>query len=152
MTSPTGAKIAEFFQGLIEQRLGINVKVDQQTFKQYLQKVRAGDFDLALSSWYPDYGDIATYADLLASWNPNNRGGYDSEAYDQHLQTVLRSTDRQARMDAAFELHKLIKRDVPVLPMAETGSAYVVHPQLRGVVRRVIGADPDYTGAQIISK
>ena len=150
VTSPTGAKIAEYWQGLIKQRLGIDVRVDQQTFKQYLQKIRNGDFDIALSSWYPDYGDIATYADLLASWNPNNRGQYQNDDYDRHLETVLRSPDQRERMDAARELHRLIRSDVPVLPMAETGSAYLVHPQLRGVVRRVLGADPDYTGARVV--
>lgn len=152
VTSPTGAKIAEYFQGLIKQKLGIDVKVDQQIFKQYLDKSRRGEFDIVLSSWYPDFDDIVTFADLLASFNPNNRGGYTSEEYDRHLSVVMRNPDRRARMDAAAELQRIIREDVAVLPMAETGSAYVQHPRLKGVVRRVLGADPDYTYAYISSK
>ena len=53
-------------------------------------------------------------------------------------------------MDAAAELQKIILRDVPVLPMAETGSAYVQHHKLRGVVRRTLGMDPDYTYARVL--
>ncbi len=149
VTSSTGAKIAEYLQGLLQQRLGIDVKVDQQTLKQYLDKSRNGQFDIVLSSWYPDFDDILTYADLLASWNPNNRGDYRSEEYDRNLQVVMRATAARTRMDAAAELQRIIRADVPVLPMAETGSAYLQHEKLRGVVRRVLGADPDYTWASV---
>jgi oligopeptide transport system substrate-binding protein len=150
VTSPTGAKIAEYFQGLLQQRLGLEVRVDQQIFKLYIDKAQRGSYDIALSSWYPDFDDVVTFADLLASWNPNNRGGYRNTEYDQALQTLMRSPDRLARMTAADRLQHIIRRDVPVLPMAETGSAYLQHPKLRGVVRRVLGADPDYTYAEVI--
>ncbi len=53
-------------------------------------------------------------------------------------------------MDAAAELQKIIVNEAMVLPMAETGSAYVQHSKLKGVVRRVLGADPDYTYARVI--
>ncbi|MCB1647212.1 MAG: peptide ABC transporter substrate-binding protein [Pseudomonadales bacterium] len=150
VTSPTGARIAEYFQGIARQHLGLEVRVDQQTFKQYLDKTITGDFDMALSSWYPDFNDVVTYADLLASWNGNNRGKYDNPEYDRWLKVLQSSNDQQERMAAAAELQRIIFTDVPVIPMAETGSAYVQHPQLKGVVRRVLGADPDYTRARVV--
>lgn len=149
-TSPTGAKIAEYFQGLISRHLDIDVKVDQQTFKQYIEKVNRQDFDISLASWYPDFDDIVTYADLLASYNENNDGRYNSASYDEWLTKLMNTADPAERMAAADKLQKLIRSDVPVLPMAETGSAYLQHPKLRGVVRRVLGADPDYTFARVI--
>ena len=149
-TSPTGAKIAEYFQGLIGRHLGIDVKVDQQTFKQYIEKVNRQDFDISLASWYPDFDDVVTYADLLASYNENNDGRYNSAEYDEWLSKLMDTSDPAERMAAADKLQKLIRSDVPVLPMAETGSAYLQHPKLRGVVRRVLGADPDYTFARVI--
>ncbi|MEX0942408.1 MAG: peptide ABC transporter substrate-binding protein [Pseudomonadales bacterium] len=150
VTSPTGTKIAEYFQGLLQQQLGLDVRVDQQIFKLYIDKARNGSFDIALSSWYPDFDDVVTFADLLASWNPNNRGGYKSADYDQALHTLMRSVDPLERMRAADRLQIIIRRDVPVLPMAETGSAYLQHPKLRGVIRRALGADPDYTFAEVL--
>lgn len=149
-TSPTGGKIAEYFQGLIKQQLNIDVKVDQQTFKQYLDKVNRQQFDISLASWYPDFDDIVTFADLLASYNDNNSGRYASDEYDALLTVLTTSGDSRVRMEAADKLQKLIRDDVPVLPMAETGSAYLQHPKLRGALRRVLGADPDYTYARVI--
>jgi ABC-type oligopeptide transport system substrate-binding subunit len=150
VTSPTGAKIAEFLQGLLKQSLGLTVKVDQQTFKQYLDKSRRGQFDLVLSSWYPDFDDIVTYADLLASWNPNNRGNYVNTEYDRWFRVLQASVDLRERMNAAAKLQQIIIGDVPLLPMTETGSAYLQHPKLKGVVRRVLGQDPDYTFARVV--
>jgi hypothetical protein len=39
--------------------------------------------------------------------------------------------------------------DVALLPMFERGVTYAVHPQLKGLKRRVIGAQTDYTNAYI---
>ena len=88
-TSPTGARIAEFIQGRLKQALGLDVKVDQQTFKQFLVKIQQGDFDVSLASWYPDFDDLVTYADLLASYNANNTGGYNNPEYDRWLEVLL---------------------------------------------------------------
>ncbi len=149
-TSPTGAKIAEYFQGLLNQKLGLKVKVDQQIFKQYIEKVNRTEFDISLASWYPDFDDIVTYADLLASYNLNNGGKFNSPEYDRLLAVLMGTKEPRARMEAADKLQKIIAEEVPVLPMAETGSAYIQHPKLRGVVRRVLGADPDYTFARVV--
>ena len=150
VSSTTGLRAAEYLQGRLQQILGIDVKVDQQTFKQYLNKARGGDFDLVLSSWYPDYNDIVTYADLLASYNPNNRGRYVNAEYDRQLQTLISESDPVKRFKAAGMLQALIVRDVPVLPTAETSSAFLQHRQLKGVVRRVFGPDPDFTSARVV--
>lgn len=149
VSSNTGAKAAEYFQGLLKQSLGISSRVDQQTFKQYLSKARRGEFDLVLSSWYPDFDDLVTYADLLGSDNPNNRGRFSSKEYDRSLTVLLESIDPTKRFKAAAELQRLIIEEVPLLPNAETSSAYMVHPKLKGVARRVLGQDPDFTYARV---
>jgi oligopeptide transport system substrate-binding protein len=149
-TSPTGVKIAEYFQGLLKQHLDLDVKVDQQTFKQYLDKVNRQEFDLSLASWYPDFDDVVTYADLLASYNDNNSGKFNDPEYDRILEILTSSDDPTVRMAAANDLQKIIQDEVAVIPTAETGSAYLQHPKLRGVVRRVLGADPDYTFARVV--
>jgi oligopeptide transport system substrate-binding protein len=150
VASPTGTKIAEYFQGLLGQTLGLEVKVDQQTLKQYLDKSKNRQFDIAISSWYPDFDDVVTYADLLVTWNPNNRGDYVNADYDRWFRVLQSSLDAKERMNAAAELQKIIIDDVPLIPMAETGSAYLQHAKLKGVIRRVIGQDPDYTYARVV--
>ena len=91
-----------------------------------------------------------TYADLLASDNSNNRGRYSSKAYDRSLEVLLESINPVERFKAAAELQRIIVNEVPLLPNSETSSAYMVHPKLKGVVRRVLGQDPDFTYARVV--
>jgi oligopeptide transport system substrate-binding protein len=66
------------------------------------------------------------------------------------LRVLQNTTFQKKRMDAAARLQEILIEDVPVLPTAETGSAYIQHHKLKGVVRRVFGQDPDFTHARII--
>jgi oligopeptide transport system substrate-binding protein len=52
-------------------------------------------------------------------------------------------------MDAFGAIQKIIQDDVVIIPSYERGLVYVRNPRLNGIVRRVVGADPDYTNAYI---
>lgn len=148
--SPSAAKQAEYFQGLFKSTLGLDIRIDIQTFKQRLAKMTAGDFDIVGAGWGPDFDDVMTFADLFASWNLNNRGRYNNPEYDKWVRTVLGSSVPQVRMDAAGELQKIVHEDVVILPTYEQGVIYLQNPKLRGVMRRVVGVSPDYTYARVI--
>lgn len=148
--SPTAAKQAEYMQGLLKARLGLDLKIDVQTFKQRLAKMTSGDFDIVGAGWGPDFDDVMTFGDLFASWNLNNRGRYNNPEYDKRVRTAMSTSDPQVRMDMMGELQQILYDDAVILPQYEQGVIYLVHPKLRGMVRRVIGADPDYTYAHVI--
>ncbi|MEX0941106.1 MAG: peptide ABC transporter substrate-binding protein [Pseudomonadales bacterium] len=148
--SPTAAKQAEYLQGLLKARLGLDIKIDIQTFKQRLAKMTSGDFDIVGAGWGPDYDDIMTFGDLFASWNLNNRGRYSNPEYDQWVRVAMNSSDPKTRMDAMAQLQQILHDDAVILPQYEQGVIYLLHDKLRGVVRRVVGADPDFTYARVI--
>jgi oligopeptide transport system substrate-binding protein len=147
--SPGSSKQAEYLQNLLQLALNIPVKIDRQIFKQRLAKENAGEFDLVMSGWGPDFDDAMTYADLFASWNPNNRGRYVSKEYDRWLETAAQSMDPAARAAAFNEIQMLVQKEVVILPQWESAMLYVQHPQLRGVVRNRIGADPLFHFARV---
>ena len=140
---------SEWLQEVLKQTLGITVKIDKQIFKQRLAKMTSGDFDLLLGGWGPDYNDPLTYGDLFASWNLNNRGKYNSPQMDELVATAQNATATPDRMQAFGDIQRQLFDDVVILPMYERGVTYVVHPQLKGVKRRVIGAETDYTYAYL---
>ena len=147
--SPSAKKQAEYYQNVFKQKLGIDIKIDAQIFKQRLAKMTAGDFDLVMAGWGPDYDDPMTFADLFASWNENNRGRYASDELDAAVEIARSSSDAKTRMDAMARVQKIIHDDAVVVVNYERGSVYVTHPRLNGIVRRAVGTDPDYTGAWI---
>ncbi len=148
--SPTAIKQAEYLQGLLGSTLGLEIRIDIQTFKQRLAKMTAGEFDMVGAGWGPDFDDVMTFGDLFTTWNLNNRGRYSNEEYDENVRIAMNSSDPKTRMDAMARLQEILLEDAGVLPQYEQAVIYLLHPKLRGVVRRVVGADPDFTYAQVI--
>ncbi|MEX2488027.1 MAG: peptide ABC transporter substrate-binding protein, partial [Pseudomonadales bacterium] len=148
--SPRAAKQAEYLQGLLKSRLDLEIKIDRQTFKQRLSKMTSGEFDMVAAGWGPDFDDVMTFGDLFASWNLNNRGRYSNPEYDKWVRVAMDSTDPGVRMDAMGKLQEILHEDAVIIPQYEQGVIYLMHPKLKGVVRRVVGADPDYRYGRVV--
>ena len=147
--SPTANKQAEYLQSMWGQTLGLEIRVDVQIFRQRLAKMTAGDYDLVLAGWGPDYNDPLTFGDLFASWNLNNRGRYANDELDHWVRRAQNELDPHLRAQAFGEIQRIVAEDVVVIPTYERARLYVMHPRLKGVVRRQISPDPDFNRAWI---
>jgi oligopeptide transport system substrate-binding protein len=146
----TSNKQSEYFQNLFARTLGIEIRIDKQIFKQRLDKMASGDFDIVAAGWGPDFADPLTYGDLYASWNGNNRGKYNNPELDEQVRIAQNSLDPRTRMDAFGEIQRILIEDVVHLPNFERGLVYVQDPRLKGVVRRAVGTNPDYSQAYLV--
>ena len=149
--TPISLLSAEYYQQLFRKNLGIEFRIDVQIFKQRLEKMRQGEFDIVLSGWGPDYNDVLTYGDLFSSWNLQNRGRYDSPEMDSWIRIAQSELDPQKRMDAFGEIQRLLYEDVVILPMYERGFSFVVDSRLQNFRRRSVGPEVDYNYAYIDS-
>ncbi len=147
--TPIAKSQAEYFQEVYQQKLGLDIKIDAQIFKQRLDKMGKADFDIVMAGWGPDYDDALTFGDLFASWNLNNHGRWAHEEYDAMVAIAQNSIVPEERMAAFARMQQLIYDEVVILPHYERGNSYVTHPQLKGMVRRAVGSDPDLRYAYI---
>lgn len=147
--TPLSAKEAEYFQSLLKTTLGLELKIDKQIFKQRLAKMSAGDFDIVAAGWGPDYSDPMTFAELMTSWNENNRGQYKNAAYDKLIRSAQATAHATTRMTAMADAEKLAIDDFAILPLFERTKVYVHHDRVEGIVRHAVGPDPDFTMASI---
>lgn len=148
--NPLSNRIAEYYQDTLKRQLDLDVRIDSQIFKQRLAKMLAGDFDIVMTGWGPDYADPLTFGDLFMSNNVNNRGQYKNPQYDRLVRIAQNSTDPEERMAAFGEMQQIIIDDAVILPEYERALLYTVNPKITGVTRRVLGADPDYTYVRIV--
>ena len=139
----------EYFQRYFKEHLGLELKLDFQTFKVRLERSEKGDFDMANTGWGPDYLDPMTFADLYASWNANNNSQWSSKQYDNYIKTAMASVDQKERLDAMHAANKILLEEVPVVPYIEDSAVYVQDPALVGVVRRTVAPDIDFYYARI---
>jgi oligopeptide transport system substrate-binding protein len=148
--APIANKQAEYFQNLFTRTLGLEIRIDKQIFKQRLDKMTSGDFDMVAAGWGPDFADPLTFGDLYASWNGNNRGRYNNPELDEQVRIAQNSVEPRTRMDAFGEIQRILIEDAVQLPNYERGLVYVEDPRLRGVVHRSVGTDPDYSNAYLV--
>lgn len=147
--SPTAGKQAEYYQSLFKEKLGIKILIDKQIFMQRLAKSEKGEFDIVAQGWGPDYDDVLTFGDLFASWNDNNRGKFKNDVLDEAVRTAENSLDQRERMEAMDRVQRVLYEEAPIIVEYERGSVYVIDKRLKGVSRRSVGMDPDYTQAYI---
>ncbi|MEX0617381.1 MAG: peptide ABC transporter substrate-binding protein [Pseudohongiellaceae bacterium] len=147
--SPVGDITSEYYQEIFQKNLGLEVRIDKQIFKQRLQKMESGEFDIVIAGWGPDYDDALTFGDLFATWNLNNRGRYSNAEFDRNVRIGQTSLDQQERMDAFGEIQRMVYEDVVILPIYERGWSFVVDPGLKNFKRRSIGPETDYRFAYL---
>ena len=148
--SPFSAREAEYFQTVFREKLGIDLKIDKQIFKQRLEKMGKGEFDIVSAGWGPDYPDAMTFADLFTSWNENNRGRYSSPAVDQAIREAQATADPKKRMDAMARAERVVLDELAILPTYERVVIWVQNNRIKNVGRNTFGPDPDFTMAEVI--
>ena len=147
--SPVGSITAEYLQAQFAAKLGLEIRIDKQIFKQRLLKADAGEFDILVNGWSPDYDDALTFGDYFASWNLSNRGRYSNPVLDSNVRIGQTSLDQRVRMQAFAAIQRITYEDAVVVPLYERGWSFVVDPRLKGFKRRVIGPEVDYRFASI---
>ena len=148
--TPLARKHAEYMQSELKKHLDLDVKIDRQIFKQRLAKMRAGQFDMVMAGWGPDFDDPLTFGDLFASWNLQNRGRYNNPELDAQIRIAQGSIDQQVRMDAFGEIQRILIDQAVLLPDYERGRVFVADPRMQNLGRRAIGPDPDYSRVTLL--
>ncbi len=148
-TSPVATISSQYYQETFKKNLGLDIVIDQQIFRQRLAKMETGEFDIVLAGWGPDYNDPLTFGDYYASWNLNNRGHYRNERLDELVRIGQNSLDTEERMAAFGEIQQILFDESVLIGNYERGYVYATDPRVKGIIRRVIGAETDYTNAYI---
>lgn len=144
-------KASEYIQAQLLQNLeGIEIEMDVQPFKNKLKMSKAGDFDIELASWGPDYADPMTFLDMYLEGGGMNIPRYDAQDY----MTMIRDSktgeltkDPAKRWETLQEAEKiLLERDAVVAPMYQSGYSSLQRPGVKGIVQRTL--PPEYSFAE----
>jgi oligopeptide transport system substrate-binding protein len=147
--TPAAITHSEYLQEYLRRQLGLTIRIDRQSFRQRLAKQEAGEFDLLIYGWSPDYDDPMSFGDLFASWNLNNHPRYNNPELDAHVRIAQQSLDQSVRMQAFAEIQRILIEDAAIFMAYERGVMYVEDARLKGVGRRATGHQPDYRYAYI---
>jgi oligopeptide transport system substrate-binding protein len=117
-TNENHQRIAENVQAQIKKNLGVNIRLANEEWKVYLNRLHNDTPDIYRLGWLADYPDPSTFADVMTSFSENNHTGWGSKKYDELTAEGARTLDKQKRREIYSQLQKLLTEDEnPVLPI-----------------------------------
>ncbi len=143
----TAKKIADYVKDQIEKNLkGVTINTKIQPFKHKLKLETAQDYEISYAGWSPDYADPMTFIDMFESKSPYNQMSYSNAKYDEMVQKAGNELmgDAKKRWETLGKAEKLfLEEDAGLVPLYQTGRAYVMKPTVKGIVKHNIS--PEYS-------
>jgi len=131
--------IAEAVLEMWKQNLGINVAVQNQEWKVFINTRHNGDFQIARHDWLGDYNDPMTFLDLFTTGNGNNDTQWSNKDFDRLINKARLATDEGERMATLHEAEKMIMEDVIMIPILYYTENIMIKPYVKGLVKSMLG-------------
>lgn len=131
-TSDNHKKVATAIQSMWKRSLGVDVSLENQEWKTYLDSRRQGNFEVTRAGWCGDYNEASTFLSLMQSNNSSNDPQYHSAEYDKVMEQAMASTSDEERSQLYTEAEKLLARDMPIAPIYQYVRARLLSPQVGG--------------------
>ncbi|WP_336295247.1 oligopeptide ABC transporter substrate-binding protein OppA [Cronobacter dublinensis] len=137
-TSDLHKKLAIAAASIWKKNLGVNVKLENQEWKTFLDTRHQGNFDVARAGWCADYNEPTSFLNTMLSNSSNNTSHYKSEAFDKAMQETLQVSDEAQRSELYNKAEQQLDKDSVIVPVYYYVNARLVKPWVGGYT----GKDP----------
>ncbi len=125
-------KIAVAIQSLWKETLGIEVELENQEWKTFLENQRTMNYQICRASWIGDYIDPDTFLQLFVTNGGNNETGWSNANYDKLIREAAATTDQAARNEIFQQAEKILDDEVPLIPIYTYVGNRLVSPSVKG--------------------
>ncbi len=137
-TSDLHKKLAIAVSSIWKKNLGVNVKLENQEWKTFLDTRHQGNFDVARAGWCADYNEPTSFLNTMLSGSSNNTAHYKSPAFDAFISDALNAGDDNARAAIYAQAEQQLDKDSAIVPVYYYVNARLVKPYVGGYT----GKDP----------
>jgi oligopeptide transport system substrate-binding protein len=123
--------IAEAIQQMWKQELNIDVGIENQEWKVYLQSQNTINYDMARGGWIGDFMDPVTFLTIWTTGNGNNDTHWSDPTYDQLINQAAQTGDPLKRFDILHDAERLLMSQPPVLCVYWYTRFYLLDPSVK---------------------
>jgi len=131
-TSESHRDIAEVIAETWGRELEIEVRLENQEWKVYLDTQVQLGYDVSRSSWIADHADPIGFLQIFTTANENNRTGWSSAAFDALIAAAAGARPGPERNALLAQAEELLLEELPVLPVYSYMAQNLVAPRLGG--------------------
>ncbi|EAV1199348.1 peptide ABC transporter substrate-binding protein [Salmonella enterica subsp. enterica serovar Denver] len=131
-TSENNQKIAIAVASMWKKNLGVDVKLQNQEWKTYIDSRNNGNFDVIRASWVGDYNEASTFLSLLTSTHSGNISRFNNPAYDKIIMQAMTEHTLQARNADYNAAERILREQAPIAPIYQETNGRLIKPWVKG--------------------
>lgn len=131
-TSESHQKIAIAVASMWKKNLGVDVTLENQEWKTYIDSRNSGNFDVIRASWVGDYNEPSTFLSLLTSGNTSNIARFKNGDYDAVMAKASSETSDQARNVDYNRAEQILADQAPIAPIYQYTNGRLIKPWVKG--------------------
>lgn len=131
-TSESHQKIAIAVASMWKKNLGVDVTLENQEWKTYIDSRNSGNFDVIRASWVGDYNEPSTFLNLLTSGSSSNIARFNNADYDAVVAKASRETSEQARNSDYNRAEQILAEQAPIAPIYQYTNGRLIKPRVKG--------------------
>jgi oligopeptide transport system substrate-binding protein len=148
----SATNVAQFIQSEIQTTLpGVTIEIQTMPKKNRVERLQAGDFELGLTRWGPDYADPMTYLDMWTTGSPNNYGFWSNADYDAIVNSAKSgdlALDINKRWEELKKAEKIVMDEAVIFPVYQKGDAVMTKSNVSGIEFHSVGINRIYKNAK----
>lgn len=148
----TTEELADYYVNELEETLdGLNITINKQPFKSYLDMTANGEAELAAGvGWKADYEDPISFLELFTTGNSINTFGLSDEKYDSMIEKAGKLGDEpEKRWELLQEAEQYLIDKAMIIPTYQEGEAELTKDYVSGNIDQVKGLSNYYRYAEI---
>ncbi len=130
-TTEVHQKIALAIQEMWKKSLGIEIQLENQEWKTFIENQRTMNYQICRSSWVGDYVDPDTFLQLFITDGGNNETGWSNPVYDQLIKNAASATNEAERFEYFQQAEKILNDEVPIIPIYTYVRNRLVSPSVK---------------------
>ncbi|WP_315710845.1 oligopeptide ABC transporter substrate-binding protein OppA [Brenneria uluponensis] len=137
-TSDLHKKMAIAASSIWKHNIGVEVKLDNQEWKTFLDNRHQGNYDLARAGWCADYNEPSTFLNIMISDSSSNTAHYKNPVFDALMVKAMAAKTEDERADFYRQAEIRLENDAAIVPVYYYANTRLVKPYVGGLT----GKDP----------
>ncbi|TKI08153.1 oligopeptide ABC transporter substrate-binding protein OppA [Martelella alba] len=137
-TSDLHKKLAIAAASIWKKNLGVDVKLENQEWKTFLETRHQGTFDVSRAGWCADYNEPSSFLNIMITNGSSNTAHYSSPAFDKLMAEASQAKDEDQRSAIYQQAEQQLDKDSAIVPVFYYVNARLVKPYVGGYT----GKDP----------
>jgi oligopeptide transport system substrate-binding protein len=134
--------IGEAIQEMWRKKLGVNIELQNQEWKVYLENQHTQNYTLERAGWIADYEDPHVFLEPWETGNGNNDTLWSSPEYDRLLHEALQAKNEAERYEDYQKMDAILVDECPVIPIYYYTRKYLMNPKVKGYWPTLLDTHP----------